>query len=180
LLWLPLLLVYFVVSISLTWVMIALERRLASRLLGVKMPRTFDFPAGREAKVRWAIERALDPTLYKGVVYLVGKFPLGIVSMLALMISIGLTGALIVSPFHHGSSMQVGFGPIYIGATFKILLVILGLLIATMALHLMGVLAGVSRWFAQRMIDRHTDDASTQETVAIGQQWANESRTWDT
>jgi hypothetical protein len=180
LLWFPLLFFYFGVSITLTWVMIALERRLAARLLGLQMPRTFDIPAGREAKARWALDRVLDPTLYKGVVYLVGKFPLGVVSMLALVISTGLTCALIISPFHHGSSMQVGFGPIYIGATFRILLVLLGLLIGTMALHLLGVLASVAGWFAQRMIDSHTGDPTTQETVPIGQQWANETRTWDT
>jgi Putative sensor len=178
--WLPLLILYFGISIALTWVMIALERRLASRLLGANMPRTFQLPAGRNAKARWALDRTLDPTLYKGIVYLVAKFPLGVVSMLALVISTGLTVACIVSPFHHGSSMQVGFGPIYIGATFRILLVLLGLLIATMALHLMGVIAGVARWFAQRMIDRHPDDSNTQETVPIGPQWANETRTWDT
>jgi Putative sensor len=166
--WLPLLILYFGVSITLTWVMIALERRLSARLLGLKMPRTFEIPAGRDAKLRWAVERALDPTLYKGVVYLVGKFPLGVVSMLALVISTGLTIALIVSPFHHGSSMQVGFGPIYIGATFKILLVLLGFLIGTMALHLLGVLASVASWFAQRMIDSHTGPSTTQETLPIG------------
>jgi hypothetical protein len=178
--WLPLLALYFTISIILTWVMIALERRLATKLLGLRMPRTFDIPAGRDAKTRWAIDRVLDPTLYKGVVYLVGKFPLGVVSMLALVVSTGLTLACIISPFHHGSSMQVGFGPIYIGATFRILLVLLGLLIATMALHLFGVIAGVARWFAERMIDRHHDEPSTQETVPIGPQWANETRTWDT
>ena len=178
--WLPLLGLYLLVSIVLTWVMIALERRLAAKLLGLKMPPTFDIPTGRDAKLHWVIDRVLDPTLYKGVVYLVGKFPLGIVSMLSLVISTGLTLALIISPFHHGSSMQVGFGPIYIGATFRILLVLLGLLIATMALHLFGVLAGVARWFAQRMIDRHTDDPNIQETIPVGQQWANETRTWDT
>ena len=176
----PLLAIYFVVSIVLTWVMIALERRLASRLLGLKMPPTFEVPVGFEAKVRWTVERALDPTLYKGIVYLIGKFPLGVVSMAALVLSIGLTSASIIAPFHHGSSMQVGFGPIYIGATFKILLVLLGLLIATMALHLLSLLATVARWFAGRMIDGHDEQTNDQETLPIGPQWANQSRTWDT
>jgi hypothetical protein len=180
LLWLSLLGLYFVVSIVLTWVMIALERRLASRLLGLQMPATFNLPTGFDAKLRWVVDRALDPTLYKGIVYLVGKFPLGIVSMVALVLSIGLTSASIIAPFHHGGSMQVGFGPIYIGATFKILLVLLGLLIATMALHLMNLLASASRWFAERMINRHSAPPSDQETVPIGQQWANQTRTWDT
>jgi hypothetical protein len=76
--------------------------------------------------------------------------------------------------------MQVGFGPIYFGFTLRFLLVLLGLLIATMALHLMSVLAAVSRWFAERMLDRHPGGAGTQTTAPIRRHWANETRTWDT
>jgi Putative sensor len=179
-LWAPIILLYLTVSLILTLIMIAIERRLASRLLNLPLPRTFDLPTGFRARVKWLIDRALDPSSVKGLIYLLIKFPLGIVSLAALLISLGLTAVCLISPWFHGGSMQVGFGPIYIGATFRILLVLLAFVIATMALHLMSVLASFSRCCAQKMLDDRTEEKPDQETIPIGPKWANQTQTWDT
>jgi MFS family permease len=179
-LWAPVVLIYLTVSLILTLIMIAIERRLATSLLKLPLPRTFDFPKGFRARVRWLLARALDLSSVKGLIYLLIKFPLGIVSLAALLISLGLTAVCLVSPWFHGGSMQVGFGPIYIGATFKILLVLLAFVIATMALHLMGVLASFSRCCAQKMLDHQPDEKPEQGTIPIGPKWANQTQTWDT
>lgn len=179
-LWAPVILIYLTVSLILTLVMIAIERRLATWLLKLPLPGTFDLPNGFRARVKWLIGRALDRSSAKGLIYLLIKFPLGIVSLATLLISIGLTAVCLISPWFHGGSMQVGFGPIYIGATFRILLVLLAFVIATMALHLMSVLASFSRCCAQKMLGRQPGDKPDQETVPIGPKWANQTQTWDT
>jgi len=179
-LWVPLLFLYIATSLLLTLVMIAIERRLATWLLKLPMPQTFDLPHGFKARAKWLFQRAFDRSMAKGLAYLLIKFPLGVISLGALLVSIGLTCVLMVSPWFHGGSMQVGFGPIYIGGAFKILLVLLALLIATMALHFLGVLASISRACAEKMLDRSHDESSDEETIPIGPKWANQTHTWDT
>jgi hypothetical protein len=160
--------------------MIAVERHLATWLLKLPMPSTFDLPASFREKVIWLVDRAFDRSTVRGLAYLLIKFPLGIVSLASLLISAGLTAVLIVSPWFHGGSMQVGFGPIYIGGAFKILLVILAFVIATMALHFMGVLASISRACAERMLDRQHHDYQDSDALPMGRKWANQTHTWDT
>ncbi|MFL5759285.1 MAG: sensor domain-containing protein [Thermomicrobiales bacterium] len=182
LLWTPLVMLYLTITLLLTLVMISIERQLASWLFKLPMPKTFNWPQGSKARVQWFVARAFDRATVKGLIYLLIKFPLGVISLAALLVSAGLTAVLMVSPWFHGGSMQVGFGPIYIGATFKILLMLLALVIATMALHLMGVLASFSRACARKMLDRkHEAPLSPgQDTVPIGPRWPNQTRTWDT
>src|SRR5262245_18952010 len=171
LLWAPVVVIYLTISLILTLVMIAVERHLATWLLRLPMPSTFALPDTFRDKVIWLVDRAFDRSTVRGLVYLLIKFPLGIVSLGSLIISTGLTCVLIVSPWFHGGSMQVGFGPIYIGATFKILLVILALVIATMALHFMGVLASISRACAKKMLDREHQEFQDGDTVPLGPTW---------
>jgi hypothetical protein len=82
-----------------TWAFAAFERQAAIHLLGAAVPPMAPPPTG-EARTAW--QRAGDffanPVTWKGMGFLLLKFPLGVVSFVATVVLLSVSGALVLAP----------------------------------------------------------------------------------
>lgn len=82
-----------------SWAFSAFERQMAILLLGADVPPMLPPPSPAE---RTALQRAGDffsnPVTWKGMGFLLLKFPLGIVSFVALVATLATSGALVLAP----------------------------------------------------------------------------------
>jgi hypothetical protein len=82
-----------------TWAFAAFERQAAIHLLGAAVPPMAPPPTG-EARTAW--QRAGDffanPVIWKGMGFLLLKFPLGVVSFVATVVLLSVSGALVLAP----------------------------------------------------------------------------------
>ncbi|WP_129596418.1 sensor domain-containing protein [Methanohalophilus profundi] len=131
------------------------ERELATRLLGVDIP-----PLSYEEKPLvnfWSDikNRFVDPTAWKGMMFLFIKFPFGIFTLIILAICFTLTLGLIFAPFTT-IYWSLGNSKILIDSLPEALLTsILGIIIAVCTLHITNILAAISGSLAKIMLGKN-------------------------
>ncbi|MFY9824689.1 MAG: sensor domain-containing protein [Thermoanaerobaculia bacterium] len=82
-----------------SWGMSAMERRLAIGLLGAEVPPMAPPPSAQAVSVWQRVKAFLsNPVTWKGMAYLLVKFPLGVVSFVALVTSVSVSVALMLVP----------------------------------------------------------------------------------
>jgi hypothetical protein len=143
-----------------TWALAAFERQAAIHLLGARVPPMLP-PPGPEQRTVWQQARDFlaNPVTWKGMAFLLLKFPLGIVSFVAMVATLALSVSMLLSPILwqwglfdlDGFLMAVGPWQVDTFAeTWVCALIGLGLL--WMALNLLNGLAQVWRWAATGLL----------------------------
>ncbi len=145
-----------------TWIFGGFERVLASGLLGARIPdRTL--PAVGEVGVwRWLGALLRNPALYKSILFLGLKFPVGLAGWVASVVGLALSTAFILSPVLYA----LGFGDLNdleIGIwspgspTDLVLLAIVGVGVLWLTLNLLNVFGLLWKHLAQWLLG--ADDA---------------------
>lgn len=154
----------------------AFERQLAIWLLGEEIPpmtppRLRDRPT--EATFSWEGFSAYltNPVTWTSLVYLFVKFPLGILSFVALVGAVALTGAFLTAP------ITSSFSPLEVWFTWNsvwvvdtpgdvILAVLLGIALLFVSLHVLNGLAWISGKFARMMLGVAGAEKTTQLVIS--------------
>jgi len=81
------------------WLLISFERLQSTHLLGIEIP--FPKPVQRENQAIWPKIKAVitDPNTWKGILFILLKFPIGIACFVALVTGLSVLFAMIFSPF---------------------------------------------------------------------------------
>lgn len=143
--------------------LLVFERQMAISLLHVDIP-----PMTREnfaEKTTWQKAKATlaNPVTWKGLLYLLAKFPLGIISFVVLVTFLYISGSLIAAPFYYQwVSPQISLvlgnnlidNALWLVDTLPeaLLACFGGLVMAFLSLHLFNGLAWVSGQFAKIML----------------------------
>jgi hypothetical protein len=138
------------------------ERKLANVLLNQNIPARKANQTGGLS--RWQKIKVMlkDPSLWKGQLFLLVKFPLGVVSFVVLTTLLVLSIALITTPFYyHVAPPMVDFSfnglpwaaNIRVDTLGKALeCTLLGCFCMLGSMHLFNGLAWISGWFARRLL----------------------------
>mgnify|MGYP006301800387 CR=1 FL=1 len=143
----PLLLIIFVISLK----MIEFERLLANKMLRVDIPPLLSKNVTGHSILGQLKNRLQDPAIWKGLIYLLTKFPLGILAFVITVTLIALTLGLITAP------LTYQFGTIAIMShqittlTEALTVSILGLGIGLISLKILNGLARGMRKYADIM-----------------------------
>ena len=133
------------------WGMLAFEREMANRLLNVDIPplaRDPNPPEGMWERIKATL---VNPVTWKGLVYLLARFPLGILAFVVVVTWLSLTLGLISAPFvvSYGSFAIEG----RVGTMNEALLcAFLGVVIGLAGMHFMNLLAYIFGQFAVLML----------------------------
>lgn len=138
--------------LAIWWGLIAFERQLAIGLLRVRIP-----PMSRTdtaGMALWPRFKAFlaNPVTWKGLIYLVAKLPIGIISFIALVTVLAVTGGLVAAPFIYPyGEIDLGFMQV---ATLNQALIasVIGILVGFVSLNLLNGLAYLSGQFARIML----------------------------
>ncbi|GMU64293.1 MAG: hypothetical protein AMXMBFR36_05670 [Acidobacteriota bacterium] len=120
------------------WGAEGLERRLAILLLGANVPERRRRPEGTETFRAWLKSVFTRAPLWKGLLFLALRFPLGLAGWTVSVVSLAVSGGFLAAPFALavGGSVDLGFwSPVTVGEALPISLVGLALLIVTFHLH---------------------------------------------
>jgi hypothetical protein len=81
------------------WAAEGMERQLANRLLGARVPERR--PAARSTETLWGFLKSVftAAALWKGLVFLFLKFPLGLAGWVASVVSLAFSAALLLAPW---------------------------------------------------------------------------------
>jgi hypothetical protein len=140
------------------WGFIVFERQLAIWLLREDIPLTVR--QNQTGKSLWQKVTAelRNPVTWKGLLYLLLKFPLGTFSFVVWVSLISLSGALLLAPFYYwvfpiSINLSVRSG-VWIISTLPqaLLLCVAGFLILIISMHILNGLAWVSGRFARVML----------------------------
>jgi hypothetical protein len=134
------------------WALIAFERQMAVGLLHVRMG-PMEKVTQPQASLWQQIKSFLsNPVTWKGLVFLIAKFPLGIISFVALVTAFAATGALIVAPFFYPYiNIDLGFMQVNtLGGA--IVAAVVGIFFGFISLHILNGLAYLSGEFARVML----------------------------
>jgi hypothetical protein len=134
--WIGLVLLF--VTFLAAWGAEGLERRLAIWLLGAKVPERRARPEGPESFRAWTRSVFTRAPLWKGLLFLALRFPLGLAGWVVSVVSLAVSGGLLAAPFALavGGSVDLGFwSPETVAEALPISFVGLGLLIVTFHLH---------------------------------------------
>ncbi len=149
-------------TFAFVWGGAALERLLAIGLLGARVPPMFTPGAPDRRPLQRARDVLANPVTWTGLLFLLLKLPLGIVSFVLWVTMIALSGSLMAAPFFYQEWPPQIF--LYEIDTFPEALActVAGVLLAFVALNLFNGLAAVWRWLAERMLGngRHAALAS--------------------
>lgn len=132
--------------------LVSFERALATKLLGVSIPAPRRVPTESSSLMGRIGAQLRDPVAWKGLVYLFLRFPLGIVSFVALVTWFSLTAALIGTPFiYEMVSVQVGMR--VIGSMNEALFAaFIGVWVGFGGLHVLNGIAAFSGSLAKAML----------------------------
>lgn len=134
--WIGLVLLF--VTFLAAWGAEGLERRLAIWLLGAQVPQRRRHPDGPESLRAWTKSVFTRAPLWKGLLFLALRFPLGLAGWVVSVVSLAVSGGLLAAPFALavGGSVDLGFwNPDTVAEALPISLVGLLLLIVTFHLH---------------------------------------------
>jgi|CXWL01.1.fsa_nt_gi hypothetical protein len=128
---------------------VELERQQASLLLGTTLPPARPPSERRETAWQWLVATVSSPVTWKGMLFLGLKFPLGLVSFVALVTLLALSGGLIAAPVATYAALHVDAG-VFVTPTWPAawLWSVVGLLLLTVSLWLFRAVAALYRWLA--------------------------------
>ena len=140
------------------WGFIVVERQLAIWLLREDIPRRLR--QGQTGKTTWQKVTAVlcNPVTWKGLLYLLIKFPLGTFSFVVWVSLISFSGALLLAPlYYHNYPITINLTPssgVWVISTLPqaLLLCLAGFLILIISMHILNGLAWVSGRFARVML----------------------------
>lgn len=151
------------------WALSLFERVLANALLGAEVP-----PPGptaiEEGGWPWVKSVVGNPVTWKGLVFQLLKFPLGLASWIVTIVVIAVVGGFIAAPLiiQFGGTIQID--PWFVAYTQREawIATALGLAAVIPALHLLNGLAYVWALFARVMLGRRQPREAAPETWAAG------------
>ena len=137
---------------AVSWQMATFERAMAVSLLHVKiapMSNPVSQPATFWQRVR---DYLVNPVTWKGLLFLLCKFPLGVINFVLVISVAALSLAMIATPFiYPWATYDLGFMVVN-SLTGALLVTIVGLLLAPGGLHLLNFLTRIQGEFARVML----------------------------
>ncbi len=128
------------------------EGRLTASMLGAEIPAPT--PSRAPAQNLWLKVKGVlvDPATWKGMVYLLAKFPFGLLAFIVTVTSIALAGALILTPFLYSwIPIRIGFHQVA-SLDEALLCSVVGLILGVVFLYVLTMLAVLWRCFAEIML----------------------------
>lgn len=143
-------------AIALSYAFVAFERSMAIAMLKVEIApmETAETPSGLWAKLRALLT---NPVTWKGMGYLLLKFPLGIVSFVVLVTLAAVSVALVAAPFYYWvPGVEIGWAGWFEVDTLSEALVaaVFGVALGLASLHAFNGLAWLWGWLARAMLGR--------------------------
>ncbi|MEK7277131.1 MAG: sensor domain-containing protein [Chloroflexota bacterium] len=141
-------------TLGMIWAFSAVERNSTIWLLNVDIPRA-QSPTVTNQNVGARVGgHLLDTNTWKRLVYLLAKFPIGILSFTVAIFLIALTVGLLITPFTYtGQVVQVYFFGWKIDTLYEALLAsLIGLGIGVISIHVINGLAFMQGQFARLML----------------------------
>lgn len=138
--------------LAVSWQLATFERGLAVSLLHIKIPPMSN--ATTQSATFW--QRSKDylanPVTWKGLVFLLCKFPLGVINFTLVISILALALVLIGAPFiYPWATYDLGFTVIN-SLTDALLVTMIGLLVAPAGLHLLNFITRIQGEFARVML----------------------------
>lgn len=151
------------------WALSLFERVLANALLGAEVPSP-GHTATEEGGWTWVKSVLGNPVTWKGLVFQLLKFPLGLASWIVTIVVLAVVGGFIAAPLvvQLGGTIQID--PWFVADTQREawIATALGLAAVIPALHLLNGLAYVWALFARVMLGRRQPRESAPEAWAPG------------
>ena len=151
------------------WALALFERALANALLGAEVPSP-GHTATEEGGWPWVKSVVGNPVTWKGLVFQLLKFPLGLASWIVTIVVLAVVGGFIAAPLviQFGGTIQID--PWFVADTQREawIATALGLAAVIPALHLLNGLAYVWALFARVMLGRRQPRESAPEAWAPG------------
>lgn len=150
------------------WGAEGLERQLAIWLLGAKVAERRPRPAGPESFRAWAKSVFTRAPLWKGLLFLAIRFPLGVAGWVVSVVSLSVSGGLLAAPFALlvGGSVDLGFwSPLTLGEALPVSL--LGLLLLIVTFHLHRAMGWIWARLAELLLGGAAEPAEPQSAGAI-------------
>ncbi len=154
------------------WAFILLERQLASWLLGVDFP-----PLWREdisTKTTWEKFKSYiaNPVTWLGLLFLLLKFPVGILSFTVSISLIAITTALVTAPLTFWLfplQIATDWNTVWLIDTFweAVIAFFIGLFVGLLALHIMNGMAWVSARLARFLLSDPRGPVTVESTVEM-------------
>jgi hypothetical protein len=147
------------VAVFLCWRLFIRFERLQSRwLLSQSTGGDTALPWSQTKKLwPWLRSRLASPVSWKGFVFLLLKFPLGLASFVVVITLGALSGALLLAPVLYTRVPFEVFDATITSAGQAWLLAGVGLLIGLVSFHLFNGMASVFRWLSARLLGTATD-----------------------
>lgn len=160
-------------AIALSYAFVAFERRMAIAMLGVEIA---PMGAPQSPPGLWAKLRALltNPVTWKGMAYLMCKFPLGIVSFVVLVTLTAVSVALIAVPFYYnvpGVNINWAGWSEVDTLSEALVMAVFGAALGLASLHAFNGLAWLWGWLARLMLGR-AEGGGPAEPVEVKRQGA--------
>jgi Putative sensor len=158
----PLLIVWIglviLLAVFLVWYgLVAFERQMAIWMLQEQIPPLTHRDLSGMSLWQKFTSTLGNPVTWKGLVYLLAKFPLGILSFTVLVSLVALSASLIGAPFYyHWVHAQINLGgtAVWVVSTLPeaLVLCLVGIFVALISMHILNGLAWVSGRFARLML----------------------------
>lgn len=146
------------------WGMLLFEREIAVCLLHVDiapLAREANPPQGMWARIKATL---VNPVTWKGLFFLIARFPLGILAFVIVVTWFSLTASLIAAPFIYSvASINIGAGRVA-SLSDALLCAVIGLVIGFAGMHLMNLVAYVYGQFARLMLDTTRSSAPVERS----------------
>jgi hypothetical protein len=142
------------VLVFLCWRLFIRFERLQSRwLLDQSMGGDTALPWSREHRFwPWLKSRLASPASWKGFLFLLLKFPLGLASFVIVVSFAALSGALLLAPILYTRVPFEVFDTAVVTAGQAWLLAAIGLMLGLLSLHAFNGIAWVFRWLSARLL----------------------------
>lgn len=151
------------------WWMAAFERQLAIWWLGVAIPPMYrQRPAGLSPG-RWLKAHLGSSVTWTSLLYLLAKFPLGVLSFIIAMLLTALTSRLVFAPLPYLVDAALGQGTSGNGLTLSLILTAIGIGVGLVSMHLLNGLALVSGRFARLMLGQSDMATRLSETQKVAE-----------
>jgi hypothetical protein len=151
------------------WGAEGLERQLAIWLLGARVPERRTRPAGTESAGSWARSVVGGAALWKGIVFLALRFPLGLAGWVFSVVSLAVSLAFLAAPWIElaGGDVNLDFGPLWIAPELSPWFVwVVGLVGLVVSLHLHRALGWLWARLAEWLLGAAVPDGSAAEKAA--------------
>lgn len=143
-------------AIALSYAFVAFERRMAIAMLSIEIGpmRAAEVPSDLWGKLRALLT---NPVTWKGIAYLLIKFPLGVISFVALVSLVALSLALLLAPLYYRlPGVQIGWpGGLEVDTLSEALVAaVFGAALSLVSLHAFNGLALLWAWLAKALLGR--------------------------